>query len=105
MVIDNVSGCLIPFCNTKKFSEGILDLVSNPKKRIAWGEKSREIVENNYKLAHQAQNYKELFSRLLLKDCVPGGGFNLQKSQYCNVDLSFNKNLAPLYWKYANANS
>ncbi|NIM10839.1 MAG: glycosyltransferase [Candidatus Aminicenantes bacterium] len=104
MINDGGTGRLVPFRDVEKLAAALLDLIFNAGVRNQIGKRSRKLMENNYKLEDQAQNYAGLFYKLLPRGTTSHStskNFTLHEDQYCSLDLSFNTMLLPLYRKYA----
>jgi glycosyltransferase involved in cell wall biosynthesis len=64
-VSDGVTGKLVPRGNVGALAEAVTSLVLNPGERRALGERSRQVVEEQYALPVQAQRYVSLYEELL----------------------------------------
>ena len=67
LVEDGITGRLVPFMDTKKMGEAILDLVLHPKKRVKMGIECRKKMESEFRLTVQAKNYISLYQDLAEK--------------------------------------
>ena len=64
-VRDGVTGRLVPSGDVGALAEAIMSLVSNPEERRALGERSRQVVVEEYALPVQASRYVALYEELL----------------------------------------
>lgn len=65
LIENNISGIIIPDKNIQLMSEKIIQLVNDKELCKNLGQKSREIIINNYELSIQANNYRKLYQELL----------------------------------------
>ncbi len=101
MIKDGITGRLVPLGNVKEFSKALLGLVFHPGIRNRMGEKSREVIEKNYKLEDQARKYVQLFSELLPPGYSTPQSICFQENQDCLIDKSFNHMMLPLRRRYS----
>jgi len=63
-IIHNETGYIIPFKDSKKMSQAVIELLNDKEKRISFGIKGRERIKNNYTkmhhVSHQLTYYKQL---------------------------------------------
>lgn len=65
VLINDVTGKLVPAKNIEKMAEAILDLVFDAEKREALSENCRKLISDKFALEVQAKNYVNLYSELL----------------------------------------
>lgn len=65
VVIDGVTGKLVPAYDTKKMSKAIISLIADPTQREEMGRRGRQIILEGYSLKKQAQNYLSLYKELI----------------------------------------
>jgi hypothetical protein len=65
VVINGVTGQLVPMGDTRQMGKAILSLIFNSEKRGVMGKKCSEKMEEQYKLEIQAQRYLELYQELI----------------------------------------
>jgi glycosyltransferase involved in cell wall biosynthesis len=65
VVINNVTGQLVPSGDIKRMGDAILSLVFDEKRREEMGCKGRDIIVKDYSLTVQAENYVGLYEDLL----------------------------------------
>lgn len=65
LIEDQISGIIVPYNDIQLMSEKIIQLINNRQLCESMGQKSREIIRNNYELSIQANNYQKLYQELI----------------------------------------
>ena len=68
MVINGVTGQLVPLFDARKMGETIIDLIQKPDLRKSMGQEGRERAEQEYSLSVQAGRYSDLYKELYLRN-------------------------------------
>lgn len=64
VVLDGISGYLVPAGNPRMLADRLLELLRSPAQRRTMGLRGRERVDMHFSFAHQCARYEELFALL-----------------------------------------
>jgi glycosyltransferase involved in cell wall biosynthesis len=67
VVLDGVTGILVPPGNSKSLSHAIMRLLNDPRLRASMGRKGRKRVEQHFTLHAHVQRIEEIYGETLLK--------------------------------------
>jgi glycosyltransferase involved in cell wall biosynthesis len=65
MVIDGVTGCLVPPADSQSLANAIIDLLETPDKAMAMGSAGREVVKERFTVDTMVKKYEELYQSLI----------------------------------------
>lgn len=107
LIENKVTGMLIPPQDLNTMAEKIIECVLDLDLTKIMGKKSREVMEKNYYLSLQAQNYLTLYQNLI-KQSKPvintlnkAEQNNLNNSYFCSVNSYFSSHFQQIYSKVA----
>ena len=66
LVVDRITGILVPKQNPEKIAEAIVNILENRKLREKMGRYGRERVEKYFTIEKQVENYEKLYNQLLM---------------------------------------
>ena len=78
-VIDGYNGIIVPPEDPQSLAEAILELVHDNEKRIRFGRRSREMVEESFDLEKIVEQYEKLYD-LLVKPKLKSDGYRILMS-------------------------
>jgi glycosyltransferase involved in cell wall biosynthesis len=65
IVIDGVTGRLVPLRDVPALTEALLDTIGDPEKAAAYGKAARELAEQKYSLPAWVQRLHELYAEVM----------------------------------------
>jgi glycosyltransferase involved in cell wall biosynthesis len=67
LIADGANGFLVPAKDPVRLADAIAELINSPERRLEFGTKSREVVENRFSLERMVRDYEKLYEQVISK--------------------------------------